>query len=1062
MKPAVKFRRTYITAILTLILPLLLSLAEADVVISNVSPTDGGIHIEIYGNPPDPNGYVNLSFQLNDTTGGGDMEFYLDVKNETGGWENRLHLTDQSNGTWYHHEDEAPFNHTNRTCYWRINAKDHTTGVWTNQTFSFTTDRVPDAPSSPNPANGSCVEKGDIELSVVVTHPDSSAGAKIHNVTFYEYPSGRIIGWNYSSTGWVSGQTVKCNTTFNAFYEGTEYYWFAQAKDDEYRGENSSVYHIETNYTGTEPNIAYYPTGAEIYVNPPYTGTEPDVVYYSTGAGVNVVDLPQYHNMQPANASVGQRLSVELSADVNKTLTNATYWDFTFLTNNTQDGSWVAISTISQATVNHSLNPMSVWFSGLDWNTTYYWRISGYNATFDRYSNSLVYHFTTLQNESEPDAVYYSQGAEIYVNPPYTGTEPDVVYYSTGAGVNVVDLPQYHNMQPANASVGQRLSVELSADVNKTLTNATYWDFTFLTNNTQDGSWVAISTISQATVNHSLNPMSVWFSGLDWNTTYYWRISGYNATFDRYSNSLVYHFTTLQNESEPDAVYYSQGAEIYVQPEYTTPEPDIVYYSIGSEIPLNKPHSREPIPANNTDGGHTELNFSVLITSAGSSDVIDKVTFYWYPSNTVFGTVRNVNSGERATVHVSGLTNYTWYQWYVRVENGNWNITSDIWRYRPHNILPLVEETPKNNSIDVPVVQKLVGGEWKRFVRLSWNLAEPQGDDMGFKLYVDDPDVAGYQWTQRWTQLTGVTNGTYHHDEMWFNETGKTYHWKLEVIDGNPADSNPYNVTTYIFNFDAPYFLDWWWEPRYPTNDDTVHFYQISEHVDRVKWSFGDGTYSEVFNGSTHRYTLADLYNVSIVIYNDTNGVNYTDTICGRYGTGYLCCDRNVTLNTTGTGAGINYVLWHLPNETNLEGIRDNLSVGRGSWIHYYNNTLEAWQSLWVGYTGQNPDIYQYDTVVVTTPSNRTVRVNTTGNISYSQNRTMSPTYNYAGWTHETVNVTAMTSYGLQDGDWVHLYDTRSGTWQSRWLGHAGDKFDISPYDVVICAVGGNRSMVIP
>jgi len=913
MKPAVKFRRTYITAILTLILPLLLSLAEADVVISNVSPTDGGIHIEIYGNPPDPNGYVNLSFQLNDTTGGGDMEFYLDVKNETGGWENRLHLTDQSNGTWYHHEDEAPFNHTNRTCYWRINAKDHTTGVWTNQTFSFTTDRVPDAPSSPNPANGSCVEKGDIELSVVVTHPDSSAGAKIHNVTFYEYPSGRIIGWNYSSTGWVSGQTVKCNTTFNAFYEGTEYYWFAQAKDDEYRGENSSVYHIETNYTGTEPNIAYYPTGAEIYVNPPYTGTE-----------------------------------------------------------------------------------------------------------------------------------------------------PDVVYYSTGAGVNVVDLPQYHNMQPANASVGQRLSVELSADVNKTLTNATYWDFTFLTNNTQDGSWVAISTISQATVNHSLNPMSVWFSGLDWNTTYYWRISGYNATFDRYSNSLVYHFTTLQNESEPDAVYYSQGAEIYVQPEYTTPEPDIVYYSIGSEIPLNKPHSREPIPANNTDGGHTELNFSVLITSAGSSDVIDKVTFYWYPSNTVFGTVRNVNSGERATVHVSGLTNYTWYQWYVRVENGNWNITSDIWRYRPHNILPLVEETPKNNSIDVPVVQKLVGGEWKRFVRLSWNLAEPQGDDMGFKLYVDDPDVAGYQWTQRWTQLTGVTNGTYHHDEMWFNETGKTYHWKLEVIDGNPADSNPYNVTTYIFNFDAPYFLDWWWEPRYPTNDDTVHFYQISEHVDRVKWSFGDGTYSEVFNGSTHRYTLADLYNVSIVIYNDTNGVNYTDTICGRYGTGYLCCDRNVTLNTTGTGAGINYVLWHLPNETNLEGIRDNLSVGRGSWIHYYNNTLEAWQSLWVGYTGQNPDIYQYDTVVVTTPSNRTVRVNTTGNISYSQNRTMSPTYNYAGWTHETVNVTAMTSYGLQDGDWVHLYDTRSGTWQSRWLGHAGDKFDISPYDVVICAVGGNRSMVIP
>jgi len=130
MKYAVKFRRICIIAILTLILPSIISLADADITISNVSPADGAIHIEIENNPPDPAGYVNLSWQLNDSNGGGDMEFYMDVYNGTA-WENRLHLTNQNNGTWYHNEDEFPFNQTNQTCQWRIHAKDQTSGIWT-------------------------------------------------------------------------------------------------------------------------------------------------------------------------------------------------------------------------------------------------------------------------------------------------------------------------------------------------------------------------------------------------------------------------------------------------------------------------------------------------------------------------------------------------------------------------------------------------------------------------------------------------------------------------------------------------------------------------------------------------------------------------------------------------------------------------------------------------------------------------------------------------------------------------------------------------------------------
>jgi len=68
------------------------------ITIGNVSPVNNSIHVDIVGNPPDPSGYVNISWQLNDSDGGGDMEFYMDIYNGTA-WVNRLHLTNQNNGT---------------------------------------------------------------------------------------------------------------------------------------------------------------------------------------------------------------------------------------------------------------------------------------------------------------------------------------------------------------------------------------------------------------------------------------------------------------------------------------------------------------------------------------------------------------------------------------------------------------------------------------------------------------------------------------------------------------------------------------------------------------------------------------------------------------------------------------------------------------------------------------------------------------------------------------------------------------------------------------------------
>ena len=147
--------------------------ASATITISNVSPADGAKHVDITNNPPDPGGYVTLSATLTDNTGNDDLEFWLDIWNGTA-WVNRQHLVDQSSPVTIY-QDETTFNHTNTTYQWRILALDHTDNSWNNQTFSFTTDRKPEV-YPVYPENNSYMEKGNVELSAVVYHPDYEWG----------------------------------------------------------------------------------------------------------------------------------------------------------------------------------------------------------------------------------------------------------------------------------------------------------------------------------------------------------------------------------------------------------------------------------------------------------------------------------------------------------------------------------------------------------------------------------------------------------------------------------------------------------------------------------------------------------------------------------------------------------------------------------------------------------------------------------------------------------------------------------------------------------------------
>jgi len=1173
-----------------------------------------------------------------------------------GEWTNRLHLTDQNNGTWYHHEDT--FNRTNTTYYWRIHAKDGTTGVWTNQTFSFRTDAIPKV-FPVYPENNSYEEKGNIELSAVVYHPDYTFGwtgldfdganddvrvpddpslnltsftidmalwiedvpaddkfdtiiskmtnantgwgvalysedgttwelmicvnghnqtvgnatlpmetwvyltvvfdndthtmyvykngtlvysyyepntpspntadvvigecsyvgndktfdgkmdyirvynvaltpsevkanfygkndncvkrglvswwkfdentgtttydswgnndgtledgtawatggggsttyyGKIYNVTFYEYPSGRIIGWNSTATGWTNGEIVKCNVTFYAPYEGTKYYWYAKAKDDEYWSDPSPVYVFTTYYNDTEPNIVYYSLGADIYVQPEYTEPEPNIVYYSLGAEIRVYDTPHFYNPSP-NGTTDEPLSVKLTIYVNKT-GEENYWDFTFLTNCTSDGSWAKIGTVNNVKVlNSSLVEVSLWWSGLDWNTTYYWRVSAYNSSIGAYSNSSVYSFTTKLTDPEPDIVYYSIGSQIYVQPEYTEPEPNIVYYSLGAEINVYNIANLSNPYPSNGSTGIWLSTPLRIDVNKT-GDVMQLDIIFETNCTADGSWAEIGRVTQSFPPNAT--IQIWWSGLDWNTTYYWRVRAVNVTTGMTQYSEIYHFTTLPYQPEPNIVYYSLGAEIYVQPVYTENEPNIVYYSLGANIPIGKPSVGDPIPANNTAYGKPDLNFSVYVSDDDANDTIDKVEFYIDGSK--YGEVLNVPANSRATIYVSGLTNWTWHTWYVKVYDGNWTITSDWWRYRPANHPPVIDEDPDNGSTNVAVYRKLVSGEWQRFVRLYWNLTDGDGDGMNFILWVKDPDTG--TWIQRWTILDySMYNGSYYQDEKLFNETGQTYYWKVWVSDGK-------NETTQIFHFFTQFFIDFWWYPEYPTTDDIVHFYSITEGADDWKWEFGDGTNVTGVNETTHQYLVAGYYNVTLWVYNATNDVwgSLTKTIR---------IDRNVTLITPKEGtAGYNWFAWQ-GNATNSSKLAELLNLSKGYWIHYYNASSDEWEGYFVGYNaGINSVIKNWDATVIVVNRNITRRINVTDMYNYSvKNRTFMKTgYNVVSWSsYSEKNASELP---LESGEWVYKYDTVNRTWKAYLKGVGGDDFKVKPYDVIVTYLKNSR-----
>ncbi len=383
------------------VLLLMAGVVQATITISGISPDDGARHIDITNNPPNPNGYIPITWTLTDNTGGGDMQFYMDVYlNENETWENHRHYLNQDSGTW--NQDEDIFNETATNYKWRIRAFDDTDDTWNNQTFVFRTDDYPEKASNPSPIGN--VTAGKKTLSVEVNHPDNDAGGKIYNVTFHRYynnntynepPENTIIGYNSSISGYDNGTIVRCNTDFNAKYNDTNYSWYVICYDDEYNT-TSNIWTMKTYYNDTEPEKVYNALSSKVYVEE-YTDTEPETqkialsakifVDYDTysvsepeelpyilgGGEVNVFFNPMFRFPYPYNTASDRSIHPNMGLWFYKSGEKRT-WDVNFYANDTVDGSWHEVEYEKQILLGFGANNLTI------------------NDTFDQgtYTNTVI------------------------------------------------------------------------------------------------------------------------------------------------------------------------------------------------------------------------------------------------------------------------------------------------------------------------------------------------------------------------------------------------------------------------------------------------------------------------------------------------------------------------------------------------------------------------------------------------------------------------------------------------------------------------------------------------
>jgi hypothetical protein len=706
---------------------------------------------------------------------------------------------------------------------------------------------------------------------------------------------------------------------------------------------------------------------------------------------------------------------------------------------------------------------VSVPYSGLDYNTTYWWYANLTHTDYGTFQSDM-YHFTTeVYSPSEPSQAYYTSGGDVFVEEEYTDSEPTSAYYTAGGEIRTREEVFFNDEHPSNGSVDVSIDTDLSAWVNKS-GDRNHYDVTFYSNDTNDESWIVRKSFSQIQVNKSLN---VVFSGLQYDTKYYWKIEAVNTSLN-YEKSEIYHFTTKTwSASEPSTSYYTAGGDIFVEETYTDSEPSTSYYTAGGQIKVGFPFEPvNPEPADGSSYGYHILdNFSCYVEDI--QDLSMNVSFY-KSDGTLMDTAHNVESGTRAKIPLptSYLTNYTTLSWYAVADNGQVTTQSETWTYRPGNHEPTVTYSPQEGNDFVPIRHKLAGNQFQEFVRLEWTISDQEGDDIDYQIYVDDPDIAGWNnWELRRSQ-TGIKSVSDIQDETWFDTPDESYTWRIYVTDG-------YNTTNYYMNFTSAFYFwaDFTWEPYRASTEDVVNFTDQSLNATSFQWKINGNNVSTVQNLSYH-FNISNIYNITLRIHNETADVY--DSL-----TRYIYIDKNISLNRT-SDTVINYYGYSLPKNISAYQLSKNMNLSEKVWIHRYNKTTHNWESFWVNKPGlgKNYTLNPWDVLVFSVDKNISTRINISDNPDqreayYSRQdaeKNMTSAHqmlylpegiNYIVWSNiHPTNATSL-DIGLSNiEDYIYKYDQQNNTFQSHWVGMTGN-FEIKPHDVLILKLGSSKIITV-
>ena len=718
--------------------------------------------------------------------------------------------------------------------------------------------------------------------------------------------------------------------------------------------------------------------------------------------------------------------------------------------------------------------PVAVYYDGRQYNTKYWWYVQAFNNLFNSTVYSDIYNFITKTVEGEPPIIYDTMSGAIYVKPVYTGEQPDDIYYTMGAQISVYYDVYFLNVHPVNGSTNQPINVHLYCWVNKS-GDKNHYDIKFYSNDTVNETWSLHNTITQLQPNATANS---YMDGLQYNTKYWWKITAENSTLGYYKED-IYHFTTQSyTDTEPLLLYNTMSGAIYVKPVYTGEQPSSIYYTMGAavEVGLVKQPSN-PYPEDRTTFGvHIVNNFSCYVEDTDNDPM--NVTFYYASNDTAWATVHNVPSGSRAeTTSLPAMSNGTTIQWYVIANDSSNQRQSPVWSYTPQNHIPSLIANPEDGENYAAVQRKSVTGVWRMFVKLIANVSDYEQDNVSIQIYVDDPSQPNWNdWILRLSHVEDTYN-TYHNnpyiqDELLFNQTQQNYHWRVHLSDG-------YDSVDYYMNFTTQFYFwaDFNWTPYHPTTDDTITLIDKSINATQVVWKInGVQIASKRYNSGSHtpfnlsrKFNISNIYNITLYIYNASANVS-TEMHAETPGSpGYMYVDRNVTFNKTGTGAGVNYITYHLKNDTNASTFATTFNLSNGWWIHKYNPTSGKWESLFLYPTVSNPvgtnfNLSTWDTVAVTGDENKTTRINISENVTASQDFITTTTGKYyIGYSNLTSTTMAnLTKIGLQTGDWVFKYDTVNGRWAYwNWIGYVGDDVTISGYDVLAIHVDAGTRIKI-